>query len=207
MEEKVEKKKNSKVIWWIVGVFLLICVFGGDSSRETSNVVSMQNEVSYLKGQVQNLTKEKEELINDSNVTSLENIISEKDNIIKNLENTVSDTRSRITELEKEVLDKENEIEELGESVNTLKEEKSELEDKVTSLSSTSKSSSSKTTSTTKTTTTSSSSTTNSYTVYITNTGGKYHRDGCSYLRSSKIAIDKSSAIAQGKGACSRCNP
>ncbi|MGN0406991.1 MAG: hypothetical protein ACI4EJ_01910 [Bacteroides sp.] len=44
-------------------------------------------------------------------------------------------------------------------------------------------------------------------TVYITNTGKKYHRSGCSYLSKSKIAISKSSAQAKGYDACSRCNP
>lgn len=42
-------------------------------------------------------------------------------------------------------------------------------------------------------------------TVYITNTGSKYHRNGCQYLHSSKIAINKSTAIARGYSACSRC--
>ena len=42
-------------------------------------------------------------------------------------------------------------------------------------------------------------------TVYITKTGSKYHRSGCSYLRQSKIAISLSSAKAQGYTACSRC--
>lgn len=42
-------------------------------------------------------------------------------------------------------------------------------------------------------------------TVYITNTGEKYHRSGCQYLHSSKIAINKSTAIARGYSACSRC--
>ena len=45
-----------------------------------------------------------------------------------------------------------------------------------------------------------------SYTVYITRTGSKYHRSGCSYLK-SKIAIEKKDAIAQGYTACSRCKP
>ena len=43
-----------------------------------------------------------------------------------------------------------------------------------------------------------------SYTVYITRTGSKYHRSGCSYLK-SKIEIEKKDAIAQGYTACSRC--
>lgn len=45
------------------------------------------------------------------------------------------------------------------------------------------------------------------YTVYITETGEKYHADGCRYLKKSKIPISKSDAIARGYGACSRCNP
>lgn len=42
--------------------------------------------------------------------------------------------------------------------------------------------------------------------VYVTNTGTKYHRDGCSYLKSKK-AITKTEAIKKGYSACSRCNP
>lgn len=42
--------------------------------------------------------------------------------------------------------------------------------------------------------------------VYITNTGSKYHRAGCSYLKSKK-AITKEKAISQGYSPCSRCNP
>ena len=46
-----------------------------------------------------------------------------------------------------------------------------------------------------------------SYTVYITKTGEKYHRDGCRYLKKSQIAIDKDDAVAQGYTPCSVCNP
>ncbi|RDB63995.1 hypothetical protein C1878_04210 [Gordonibacter sp. 28C] len=45
------------------------------------------------------------------------------------------------------------------------------------------------------------------YTVYVTNTGGKYHANGCQYLKKSKIPISISDAIAQGYEPCSRCNP
>lgn len=41
--------------------------------------------------------------------------------------------------------------------------------------------------------------------VYITRTGGKYHRDGCQYLRRSQIPISLKDAESQGYGACSRC--
>lgn len=46
---------------------------------------------------------------------------------------------------------------------------------------------------------------TKSQTVYVTKTGEKYHRDGCQYLRKSKIAISLDDAKAQGYTACSRC--
>ena len=44
-------------------------------------------------------------------------------------------------------------------------------------------------------------------TVYVTRTGAKYHRDGCQYLRSSKIAMGLAAAVAAGHTACSRCRP
>lgn len=44
-------------------------------------------------------------------------------------------------------------------------------------------------------------------TVYITNTGTKYHLGGCQYLKDSKIAIDRSDAIAQGYEPCKKCKP
>nr|WP_315022511.1 hypothetical protein [uncultured Aminipila sp.] len=47
----------------------------------------------------------------------------------------------------------------------------------------------------------------NEYTVYITETGSKYHRDGCRYLKQSQISISKSNAINQGYTPCSICNP
>ncbi|MBQ8627411.1 MAG: MBL fold metallo-hydrolase [Agathobacter sp.] len=42
--------------------------------------------------------------------------------------------------------------------------------------------------------------------VYVTKTGSKYHRYGCSYLKSC-IETTLSSAKRSGYGACSRCNP
>ena len=46
-----------------------------------------------------------------------------------------------------------------------------------------------------------------SVTVYITDTGSKYHRTGCKYLKKSKHAISLKDAKAQGYGPCSICNP
>jgi hypothetical protein len=46
-----------------------------------------------------------------------------------------------------------------------------------------------------------------SSTVYITRTGEKYHRSGCRYLSSSKIAISLADAKARGYTPCSVCDP
>lgn len=44
-------------------------------------------------------------------------------------------------------------------------------------------------------------------TVYITKTGKKYHREGCSSLSKSKISISLSDAKAKGYTACKNCKP
>ena len=44
-------------------------------------------------------------------------------------------------------------------------------------------------------------------TVYITKSGTKFHRDGCSSLSKSKIAISYEDAVARGFQPCGRCNP
>lgn len=43
--------------------------------------------------------------------------------------------------------------------------------------------------------------------VYITKTGEKYHKDGCRYLRQSKIKTTKQKATKQGYTACKICKP
>lgn len=42
--------------------------------------------------------------------------------------------------------------------------------------------------------------------VYVTNTGSKYHRAGCSYLKSSR-SMTIAQAVAAGYSPCSRCHP
>lgn len=43
--------------------------------------------------------------------------------------------------------------------------------------------------------------------VFVTDTGTKYHRDGCQYLNMSKHQMDLKQAINQGYTPCSVCNP
>lgn len=47
----------------------------------------------------------------------------------------------------------------------------------------------------------------NTKTVYITQSGTKYHLETCSYLSKSKIEISRSDAINEGYEPCSRCKP
>lgn len=44
-------------------------------------------------------------------------------------------------------------------------------------------------------------------TVYVTDTGKKYHRGSCGYLRKSRISISKQEARKQDYTRCSRCKP
>lgn len=44
-------------------------------------------------------------------------------------------------------------------------------------------------------------------TVYVTRTGKKFHRDGCSYLSRSEIPMARKHAMAQGYTRCSGCKP
>lgn len=43
--------------------------------------------------------------------------------------------------------------------------------------------------------------------VYVTKHGEKYHREGCSYLKSIKETMTIEEAEEQGYGPCSRCDP
>jgi methylphosphotriester-DNA--protein-cysteine methyltransferase len=43
--------------------------------------------------------------------------------------------------------------------------------------------------------------------VYVTKTGKKFHRSGCSSLRSSAIPMTRAQAIAKGYAPCQKCNP
>jgi methylphosphotriester-DNA--protein-cysteine methyltransferase len=44
-------------------------------------------------------------------------------------------------------------------------------------------------------------------TVYITNTGEKYHTERCASVRKSKIAITLEQAVSRGYEPCKRCKP
>jgi hypothetical protein len=41
--------------------------------------------------------------------------------------------------------------------------------------------------------------------VFVTRTGHRYHKPGCSYLRQSRIPMTRSEAIKRGFAPCKRC--
>ena len=43
--------------------------------------------------------------------------------------------------------------------------------------------------------------------VYVTPTGSKYHREGCTHIKNSYRMMSIAAAEAQGYSACFRCNP
>lgn len=47
----------------------------------------------------------------------------------------------------------------------------------------------------------------NTDTVYVTNSGTKYHRWGCQYLKDSCYSISLSEAVRDGYEPCSKCDP
>lgn len=226
INQKVKEllKDNDKIYKWIKIIFIIFSFiyFTGSVPTEVSEVSALRSEIKALNGQIENITLEKNEILqkyqksennlkdinqeinNTTQIDELNNTIADKDKRIQELENTLNINAERIKELENTVSTNNDKIKNLEENVNTLEKDKTSLEQKVSSLSSAKSTSNAKTTKTTETI--SDTKTTNSYTVYVTKTGSKYHRDGCSYLK-SKISIDKSAAITQGYTACSRCNP
>ena len=102
--------------------------------------------------------------------------------------------------IEKERLEQEKHN--LENEKSTLEEENKNLNTQIEELKKTSSMKNSSATTSAKTT---SIQDTNSTIVYVTETGSKYHKANCSYLKNSKIEMTLSNAEAQGYTPCSRC--
>lgn len=200
--------KDKKNIAIVVLSFIIVCFLF--SSNDT--------EVNELRGQLEEKS---------SQMTELNKQLDERELQVTNLQDEnkkLLESSAQITELqasnetlqsEKETL--EGQKSQLEQEKATLQTQNQELNARVEELQriSSSQTTSAKQSSTTVAASTTPSATvsnaptgdTNSEMVYITDTGKKYHSGGCSYLRSSKHEISKSSAISQGYTACSRCNP
>lgn len=195
-------QKKSLIIESILAIVIIVMFIA---------IIGANGEKKSLASQYNNLQAKSEET-----AQTLQTQIQEK-------EKKITDNEKKITELQQE--EKKNEI---NQNIKTLESEKQKLEEEKKSLegekqtlttqieelkktsailterknAKVSQSSVSKTTSTPVKT---SAQNTNSAIVYVTNTGKKYHRSSCSYLKKSKIQMNLSAAQSEGYTPCSRC--
>lgn len=200
--------KPRKQTWAILGVIIVILIFliiGISSSQTTSQPISNAVDFTGTKDYIDNTQ-------NDI-ILRYENKIGELSTRIEELNNSISNAQKEITDLQ-------SENNSLKEQNHQLEEDKKALEAQIDNLksqnnsnnntsSSTTSTKSTKSETSTKSISSNSSNTNNSQsrTVYITDTGSKYHSSSCSYLKKSKRAISLNDAKSQGYTPCSRCNP
>lgn len=192
--EKVQKKRWKKYLLYVLGVFVLIAAIGscnsdGNTGELQAQVTELQKENKELNTQLEELKKQNETLETEAEESKeqIAQLESDKEN-----ENADYDTLKAENEaLQSQIVGLEAQIQELQ-----VQEEQKVTEntsnDEVVAPQSDSFESAQEP---------------ESYTVYITKTGSKYHRDGCRYLRQSQIAIEKDKAVSQGYSPCSVCNP
>ncbi len=218
MKEKVEEENVSKKhkikerIKTISIILLLIIVFAYASTD------AIQQNIE-LKKQIENITSENANLIANNN--DLNNKISEMEKSQTDASTENTEKNKQIANLQQASEDLYKQKEELVANNNALQTEKKQFEEQIKALESekailnseinslksqlNAKASESKNNPSIQSSTIQEDTT--SYSVYITDTGSKYHRSNCSYLKKSKHEIDKNSAISQGYTACSRCCP
>lgn len=190
------KRKNSSnktIKNWIIGILtsLLILMFvtyptdainaKNDYEKQIEQLKTEQQNTEQFKSEQQNIEQKVKDLTEKNNELTLKNEQLEKD------KNSLNEQLSTV----------QKELEELKNS-NNKKNDNSVTTSVPTSTPAQTSGTSNKQTS---------SSTNNTYTVYITKTGKKYHRAGCSSLSKSQISINKNDAISQGYTPCLKCNP
>ena len=181
--EKIKANKNKSLnIIIIILFFLLLCTV-----------------VSFL------IPKDFTEYIN--NINSLNNKVAQLNKTISNNEEQIRQLNEKIANSEKQISDLTNSNTLLSDENQKLKEEKNELNERISQLQNEATLQTNSAPSVPSTSSVSSNNASQEYTVYITKTGKKYHKSGCSYLKQSKSAISINSAKAQGYTPCSRCNP
>ena len=199
MEEKLEVAENKKkffkdtknIIIIILSILLFVTI--GSSPRNSIETISSLAEKEKT---IEANQKMLEDLQNSNNLLKKEN---------QNLEDDKKLLQQENQDLENEKNKVQQEKEELEAQKSTLEQENQNLKNQVEQLKKTSSTKNSSSNTSTPKTQTSTTQNTNSAIVYITRTGEKYHKSGCSYLRQSKIQINLSDAKAQGYTPCSRC--
>lgn len=184
-------KKFTKEKKLVVFLLLIITILTGTNIYSLCKLDSTNNQIIELKSKNSKLQKEKSNLKSKNNEylsrikeltnnkIGLEIKLNEKDKRLSNLK----DQQSTIDDLNKLLDEKDDTISDLKKQIESYKSYEDTYYDSDYSEEN------------------------NTYTVYITESGSKYHKDGCRYLWNSKIAIDINDAIAEGYEPCSVCNP
>lgn len=179
--------KNTLKTLVIAASLLLNCILGGASYTYYHHLAEQMNETASLQSQVSHL-----------------------EGSVSDLQAQVDESQPTIDGLKAQVASLTEEKNGLQTQVDTLTSQKADLQKQVDTLKAGASSGSSSGSSSSGGSSASvpaaySSSDDQSETVYVTNTGSKYHSAGCRYLKKSQIPISLSEAKRQGYTACSVC--
>ena len=189
-------KKFTKEKKLVIFLLLIITILTGTDIYSLYELNSENNQIIELKSKNSKLQKEKSNLKSKNNEylsrikeltnnrIGLEIKLNEKDKQLSNLK----DKQSTIDDLNKLLDEKDDTISDLKKQIESYKSYEDAYYDSDYYNNDYSEEN-------------------NTYTVYITENGSKYHKDGCRYLWNNKIAIDINDAIAEGYEPCSVCNP
>ena len=175
-------KKFTKEKKLVIFLLLIITILTGTDIYSLYELNSENNQIIELKSKNNEYLSRIKELTN--NRIGLEIKLNEKDKQLSNLK----DKQSTIDDLNKLLDEKDDTISDLKKQIESYKSYEDAYYDSDYYNNDYSEEN-------------------NTYTVYITENGSKYHKDGCRYLWNSKIAIDINDAIAEGYEPCSVCNP
>lgn len=179
--------KNTLKTLVIAASLLLNCVLGGASYTYYHHLAEQMNETASLQSQVSHL-----------------------EDSVSDLQAQADESQPTIDDLKAQVASLTEEKNGLQTQVDTLTSQKADLQKQVDTLKAGASSGSSSGGSSSGGSSASvpaaySSSDDQSETVYVTNTGSKYHSAGCRYLKKSQIPMSLSEAKRQGYTACSVC--
>lgn len=219
IEEKAEVLKNRKGFYrdkknvLIMVLSIIIILLFVSYPTENNKAIQTSSENTVLTAQLEEkntdllaqLSQAKEKIKDLENSNQV--LSSENQQLIEKLNSlsSIDDLQKTIDEKSQYILNLEAQVGNLTAEKARLEGQNAILQQQLSNTQKTSSTSSATENKTAKSTTQSNADT--SSTVYITDTGSKYHRGSCSYLKSSKHSINKNSAISQGYTACSRCNP
>ncbi len=213
-EKKMGKEKKTKRIyqkWWFWTI-LVIAILMFSSIGQTNDVQTKEANLKEAT-QTKQIDEEKEKQIAEEKIKQEEQKKAEEEKAKQEEIKKAEEEKAKQEELQKQEEEKQRVA---AEEAKRKEEEQKQQEAQKrasqnsgkTSTSTTKQSSSSTTTSTKqKTTTANNNNQSNSQVVYITKTGGKYHRSGCQYLKKSCIQTTLGAAKSSGYGACSKCKP